>query len=114
MYIVQKIHPLWFVCLFTRTILIFMVYHIISDTKLHEYQKYVVLLLVIMGTGFIFKYLTGSNNEIQIAKVFWHDSRLLHGVLYLLAAMYVLQGNAKMSLITLSLDIIGSLMYRFS
>ena len=28
------------------------------------------------------------NDEIQINKVFWHNTRLLHGVLYLLAAYY--------------------------
>ena len=109
----QKIHPLWFVCLFSRTLLIAVVYYIISNVKLHSYKNYVVFILAIMGSGFIFKYLTGSNNETQIAKVFWHDSRLLHGVLYLIAAIYASQENPKMSSITLSLDITGSLMYRF-
>ena len=65
-----------------------------------------------MGSGFIYKYLTGSNNEQQIAKVFWHNSRLVHGVLYLLSSYYLFIGDIKKNSLILSLDII-SFLYRF-
>lgn len=107
----QKIHPLWFVCLLTRVLLIVGIVLVISNHK--SYKNYAVVLLAIMGSGFIYKYITGSNNEKQIAKVFWHDSRLLHGILYLTASFYVFVSNVKMTTIVLSIDIIGSLIYRF-
>ena len=107
----QKIHPLWFVCLLTRVLLIVGIVLVISNHK--SYKTYAAVLLVIMGSGFIYKYITGSNNEKQIAKVFWHDSRLLHGILYLTASFYVFVSNVKMTTIVLSIDIIGSLIYRF-
>ena len=107
----QKIHPLWFVCLLTRVLLIVGIVLVISNHK--SYKNYAVVLLAIMGSGFIYKYITGSNNEKQIAKVFWHDSRLLHGILYLTASFYVFVSNVKMTTTVLSIDIIGSLIYRF-
>ena len=107
----QKIHPLWYVCLFTRVLLIIGIVLVISNHK--SYKNYAVVLLAIMGSGFIYKYITGSNNEKQIAKVFWHDSRLLHGMLYLIASFYTFRENMKMLIIALSIDIIGSLFYRF-
>ena len=101
------------VCMFIDNILLIIgIVLVISNHK--SYKNYVSILLAIMGSGFIYKYITGSNNEKQIAKVFWHDSRLLHGMLsYLIASFYTFRGNMKMFTIVLSIDIIGSLFYRF-
>ena len=55
-----------------------------------------------MGSGFMFKGITGSNVENQVAKVFWHETRYLHGLLYLISAYFLL------------LDIVFSFMYRFN
>ena len=52
------------------------------------------------------------NKEIQINKVFWHETRLLHGVLYLLAAYYLFNNNLNMNSLVLFIDIVFSLSYR--
>ena len=66
-----------------------------------------------MGFGFIFKSLTGSNNEIQVRKVFWHETRLVHGILYILASYYLFNNNLNMNSIVLLTDLLFSLSYRF-
>lgn len=109
----MNIHPLWYLCLFTRLVLIFVLVYMAK----HFHNKLWVRLfgasvLAIMGSGFLFKYLTGSNNEKQIAKVFWHETRLLHGVLYIIAAFYYVIRNIRMMTIVLTTDIISSLFYR--
>jgi hypothetical protein len=70
------------------------------------------LILGIMGTGFLVKSITGSNNETQIDKVFWHDTRPVHGILYILAAYYLYLGNSPICGIILGIDIIFSILYR--
>jgi len=65
-----------------------------------------------MGIGFIYKYLTGSNDEVQVAKVFWHETRLVHGKLYILASYYLYIENYRMSMLMLGLDTIFSILYR--
>ena len=109
----MNIHPLWYICLLTR--ISFMLLLIITLTYLNKIQwihAFFVCILIILGSGFLYKYLTGSNDEIQIAKVFWHESRLIHGVLYLVAAYYFLIKNIKMVAITLLVDLITSFLYR--
>ena len=65
-----------------------------------------------MGLGFIRNGYFGSNNEIQISKVFWHDSRYVHGILYILSSIYLYNNNINISIILLILDIIFSILYR--
>ena len=87
----MNIHPLWYICLLTRISFILI---LIVVLKYFEKRQWIhilfVCILTIMGSGFLYNYLTGSNNEVQFAKVFWHESRLIHGVLYLVAAYYFL------------------------
>jgi len=65
-----------------------------------------------MGLGFIYQGYFSSNDEVQISKVFWHDSRYVHGVIYLLAAYYLFKNNINMNTILLLLDLCFSFLYR--
>ena len=51
--------------------------------------------------------------EIQFNKVFWHDTRITHGLLYLVSVYYIYIGNIEMNSLILALDIIFSIVYRF-
>jgi len=66
------------------------------------------VLLLLIGLGFIYKGIWGSNNETQIAKVFWHDTRYFHGVMYLLASV----SKISIARIILFLDILFSVIWR--
>jgi hypothetical protein len=105
----MKIHPLWYVCLFIRFSIIYIIRFFYERKNL---KKIFTLILTVMGLGFIYKWITGSNKEIQINKVFWHETRLLHGVLYLLAAYYLFNNNLNMNSLVLFIDIVFSLSYR--
>jgi len=106
----MKIHPIWFICISVRLLMVFMIRHINKNTD--NYNKIISLLLSIIGIGFIYQGYFSSNNEIQIAKVFWHDSRYVHGVIYLLAAYYLFKNNINMNTILLLLDLCFSFLYR--
>jgi len=92
----------------------FATYQLSLTIKPNKQIKNIFLfILLVIGLGFIYKFIFGSNNEIQLNKVFWHDSRLLHGVLYITATYYLYVDNINLNSITLSLDIIFSFLYRF-
>ena len=76
----MNIHPLWFLCLIIRFSLIFSIYILAK-----KYKSPISIILLFMGLEFVNNYITGSNNEIQIANVFWHDTRLAHGLLFILS-----------------------------
>ena len=71
----MKIHPLWFFCILIRLILVYVIQYIEVIPYLN---KYFVCLLLLIGIGFLYKGFTGSNNEIQLSKVFWHETRYIH------------------------------------
>ena len=77
----MKIHPLWFICLLVRFIIVLAILFI-STLKNKWLDICIYSSLLLMGLGFIYKYFKSSNNEIQITKVFWHDSRIYHGLLF--------------------------------
>lgn len=106
----MKINPLWSICLIVRILIIILIriYYTNSIFKILS-----VLGLLVIGLGFTYKSLTGSNNEKQFSKVFWHETRGLHGFFYLLAAYYLYINNINMNTLVLSLDICLSLLYRF-
>jgi hypothetical protein len=106
----MNIHPLWTVCIFVRLLLIFIIRY---SYKNKQIKNIFLFILLAIGLGFIYKFIFGSNNEIQLNKVFWHDSRLLHGVLYITATYYLYVNNINLNSITLSIDIIFSFLYRF-
>ena len=103
------IHPFWYICLSVRILLIFLIR--ILDKQ--NFKKLGMLILSIMGLGFIYQALFSDNKEIQFNRVFWHDTRILHGLLYLLAVYYLHLNKLDMNSLILLLDIIFSIMYRF-
>lgn len=105
----MNIHPLWFVCILVRIALIFLL-RMRVKSKIISYI--IAGVLFAMGAGFIYKGIFGSNNETQIAKVFWHETRFVHGALYLLASYYYFNNNIEMNSLVLTTDIIFSIMYR--
>ena len=109
----MNIHPLWFICILVRiSIIILFKYIFIKNNKL--IKNLIILFLLSIGLGFIRKGYFGSNNEIQIRKVFWHDSRYIHGILYILSSIYLYNNNINISIILLILDIIFSILYRLT
>lgn len=65
-----------------------------------------------MGIGFTYKSITGSNNEYQIAKVFWHNVKFVHALLYLLSAIAMLYKKIILNTLLLVIDILFSILYR--
>lgn len=104
----MKINPLWIICVITRIVII-----LLTRTFYKNYKNQIALILLIMGSGFMYKGYFGSNNEIQSSKVFWHETRYLHGVLYILSGFYLYKKNINMNSLVLSLDLIFSFLYRF-
>ena len=97
------IHPLWYLCIVIRLLLAF------SLLQYSKYSKYLKFVILAIGLGFAYKALTGSNNEIQIATVFWHNTRFIHSFLFLLA---YLMSSLKNSSRILVFDVIFSIIYR--
>jgi hypothetical protein len=71
------------------------------------------LILLVIGSGFLYKVLTGSNNEYQASKVFWHETRAMHALFYFAAFFYLIRKNIKMATFVLTLDIVFSFGYRY-
>ena len=107
------INPLWYVCLTTRLSLILLIKYFYTKSK-NKVKILGSLILIIMGIGFIIKGKFGSNNEIQKSKVFWHETRYVHGLLYILASLYLYNDNIRMTSLLLLLDVIFSILYRTS
>ena len=103
----MKIHPIWFICILTR---LFLAYIIYSFGIKNNYS--ITALLAIIGIGFIFNGYYGSNGTMQIAKVFCHDTRYIHGTLYILSAAYLLNGNKTNASLLIVTDIAFSMLYR--
>ena len=70
------------------------------------------IFLIAIGMGFFYKGLTGSNDETQVAKVFWHETRYFHGMFYVLAAIMLYSGYPKTSSLLILFDILFSIIYR--
>ena len=107
----MNIHPLWFICIFFRLSLIFVIryIHTQNDDLIH---KITASVLLVIGLGFTYQGYFGSNNEIQIANVFWHDARYIHAVFYILASIYLFRKNININTILLITDLIFSILYR--
>jgi hypothetical protein len=111
----MNINPLWLLCLFVRISLIFIIWKLnkIKNTKYSKIIKLLTFIIILsMGLGFIGKGYFGSNDEIQIAKVFWHETRYVHGIIYILSSLYLLNDNLNICLLLLFLDVVFSLLYR--
>lgn len=106
----MNIQPLWIICLLVRFILLPLFLYIYIHTDVSRKIMSVILLLI--GLGFIYKYITGSNDEVQIGKVFWHETRIVHGILYILSSYFLYTNNPTMAIIVLLVDPIFSIIYR--
>uniref|UniRef100_A0A6C0LY46 Uncharacterized protein n=1 Tax=viral metagenome TaxID=1070528 RepID=A0A6C0LY46_9ZZZZ len=114
-----KIHPLWYICITLRLIISFIPllynYFFVKNSKnSYRMSKLIVLnkyIILLIGLGFLYKSLFGSNNEFQIKKVFWHNTRIIHAILYLIAALNF--HNYKFSSFILLSDVLFSIFYRF-
>ena len=104
----SDIHPLWFVCIIVRLYLIkFLLSKNISKTNKQ-------ILFAIIGLGFLYKAITGSNDEVQIAKVFWHEHRIIHGYLFLSALCFIYIDKLDIAAMLVALDIFFSVITRLS
>jgi len=107
----MKINKLWYICILIRISIILIIRYFYKKNKKIK-KIFIPLILISIGLGFIYKGLTGSNNETQVAKVFWHETRYVHGILYLLATYYLYNNNLDMNSLLLFTDIIFSFIYR--
>lgn len=107
----MKIHPLWYFCIMVRFTISLSVYF--SKYYGTMISRILAGAFTIMGVGFIYKFWFGSNNETQIAKVFWHNTRIVHGILYLLASYLLFTNKHVLSSIIIGLDVLFSIFYRF-
>ena len=100
----MNIHPLWFICICIRLLIIYIIRHI--NNKTNSYNSIISIILFIIGFGFIYKCYFSSNNEIQIAKVFWHDKTIsTRKILIILPKIFVVILNC-LFIIFLSLCLI--------
>ena len=106
----MKIHPIWFVCLLTRIAVAYAVKYAVNFKN----KSWVTGLLMLAGVGFVYKGVFGSNDEKQIAKVFWHETRFVHGLLYILASVYLLLDNSSLSATLIWTDVLFSTVYRMT
>jgi len=112
-----KIHPLWYICIFVRLIIssLPLIYNHLSETtnkntsinKIALINKYIIFII---GLGFLYKSIFGSNNEIQFRKVFWHQTRIIHSILFITAGIYF--NNYKLSASLLFISVLFSIIYR--
>ena len=102
----MNIHPLYYICILVRLSLIYLI-------KYQDYNNIIQYILLIFGLGFFYQGIYSSNNEIQVAKVFWNNARFIHGILYLLAAYYFMKKDINMTIIVLFTDLFFSGTYRF-
>lgn len=109
----MKIHPLWTVCIIVRLSLIWAIRVLYEAYKNTWVSMFLAGCLLLIGLGFLFKGIFGSNNEIQLNKVFWHEARLVHSAFYLLASYYLYTNNLNMNSLVLFTDVLFSFMYRF-
>ena len=105
----MKIHPFWYICILVRTLLSYSLYKI-SNNK--NYILIPIVVTLIIGFGFLHKSLTGSNDEVQFTKVFWHETRIIHSTFYLLSGLLFILNKDKLESIMIILDLFYSFYYR--
>lgn len=111
----MKVNLLWFICLLVRFSIVLGIFYISTLTKdIIILDNIISLILFLMGLGFVYKYITGSNNEIQISKVFWHTSRIYHGLIFIFASIMYFKNYKKIASILILIDILFSFIYRTS
>ena len=109
----MKIHKLWIVCIIVRSIIAYLpqIYKNNKNinSKIISVNNYLILF---MGLGFLYKAIFGSNDETQLAKVFWHETRIVHAVLFILASINFYKYNISSPLLFCS--VLFSIGYRYT
>ena len=105
----MNIHPLWYLCIIVRLSIVICKRYFKNNKII---KKILLLFLLSVSIGFFYKALTGSNNEKQLSKVFWHETRYIHGIFYLLGFYYLYNNNINMNNIILITDLSFSIIYR--
>lgn len=79
-------------CIPVRLLLVALAYYL--STK---YLRYLGFILLIPAIGFLYLYFTNKRLRANEAggKTWWASTRLIHGALYLSAAIYALQGKRE-------------------
>ena len=78
----MKIHPLWFICILVRlTLICFIIY--LNKKRNKKIKIICVGVLFLMGLGFMYKGLTGSNSETQVNKVFLNMKHVIYTVCFI-------------------------------
>ena len=111
----MNIHPLWFICITIRLLLlVFLRLSTQSNiVKKNKILKYIIIIIpLIIGFGFLNKAITGSNNEYQIRKVFWHDTRIIHALFYISSTIALVYNYLDVNSSLLALDVLFSILYR--
>jgi len=98
----MKIHPLWYLCIFTR---LSMVYIVKKYGNSKKYGHIIQIILMLMALGFLNKSIYGTNNEKQITKVFWHDSRIVHAIFFGLSVFLLYKNKTNLGSIILFIDL---------
>ena len=101
---------MWILCIAVRLSIPFIIDYFYKFNN--KITKYIAMLLLFVGSFFLYKAIFGSNNEIQIAKVFWHETRYVHSALYLLAGLYLFHNNIIVTKSLLFTDLYFSIVYR--
>ena len=115
----MAVNNLWYVCIVVRLVLAmsinnfnFLPLALVPPIE-SDLQNVVIIVVTVIGIGFLYKAVTGSNEEYQIDKVFWHSTRSYHAVLFLAASLALTQEYADMAALFLIIDVIFSIGYRF-
>ena len=93
MNLIQKRFLLFlFGCIGTRTLFVYL-----AKKANRIYLKYIGYLSILPAVGFFYLYLTGSRKtgpEVFGNKIWWNDSRPIHGLMYFLFAYNAINGDA--------------------
>tara|TARA_B110000285_G_scaffold230409_1_gene296973 strand:- start:1348 stop:1719 length:372 start_codon:yes stop_codon:yes gene_type:complete len=95
-------------CIGTRSLLVYL-----AKTVDKEYLQYMGILALIPAIGFITIYLLDLRKkgaEVFESKIWWNDFRPIHGVLYLLFAVYAIKKEQDYAWIPLLIDVLIGLL----
>lgn len=104
----SKISFLFGLCIAIRFSIAFAVYKMYNT----NYSKYLSIILLIMGLGFIYQYMAKVRKVGAFGqKIWWHNYRPIHAILYILGGVLLYMKN-KYAFIPILLDtIIGIIVY---
>ena len=111
----MQIHSMWYLCLCIRISIVILLRCLMHGKKIKRrlvVTRIITCALLAIGVGFAYKSVTGSNDEYQLQKVFWHHTRFVHSILYTSAAFVALYGSSNTVSILLSADMSFSVLYR--